>query len=128
MEAELVELERRRVAASFARDIGALETLLHDAFVFIHSNGRIDRREDYLDLLASGNLIYERMESEGSSLAASEGNTAAMLDRLVIDATYFGIALHIETIVLTNWCRTSSGWQALCIQSTPTPATGSSQS
>lgn len=122
MEQELIELERRRVVASFTRDTAALEDLLDEQFIFIHSNGRVDRRQDYLNLLRSGDLVYERMDSAGSRLATHGGDTAAMLDGLIIDATYFGTKLHIETIVVTTWCRTAEGWRAVIIQSTPTTA------
>jgi len=49
-------LEHRRLAAAQTGDIAAPEQLLHDEFMFIHSNGRLDGRDDYLQLDASKNL------------------------------------------------------------------------
>jgi hypothetical protein len=115
----LSRLERERVTASRDRDITSLTAMLHDDFVFVHSNGRVDSRADYLDLLASGNLVYISMESRDVDVRSAGESVGTVLSRIDLVADYQGNRLIISALVLTVWLRGEGGWQALSIQSTP---------
>lgn len=117
----LAGLEQRRVLASLKRRIDELADVLHDDFVFIHSNGRVDSRADYLNLLASGDLAYETMESSDLSVKSASDSLATVLSRLELVALFQGRRVAVSALAFTVWVRGAVGWQALSIQSTPLP-------
>jgi hypothetical protein len=53
-------LERRRIGATGANDIKALEPLLDDRLIYINSVGDTFGKADYLDALESGRLVYDK--------------------------------------------------------------------
>lgn len=53
-------LERRRIAATGANDVKALEPLLDDNLVYINSVGDTFRKAEYLHALDSGSLAYDK--------------------------------------------------------------------
>lgn len=120
----LAGLERRRVAASLQRRTDDLAALLHDDFVFIHSSGRVDSRADYLDLLASGDLTYETMQSSDLAVRSASDSLATVLSRLDLVALFQGRRVTVSALALTVWVKGATGWQALAIQSTPVPPGG----
>ena len=115
------KLERQRVQASRDSDTELLSRLMHADFVFIHSNGRIDGRGEYLELLDSGALSYSRMESSDLEVRSASDQLATVLTRINLDASYLGKQLIVSALVLTVWVSDGSTWQALSIQSTPVP-------
>lgn len=53
-------LERRRIAATGANDVKALEPLLDDNLVYINSVGDTFGKTEYLHALDSGSLAYDK--------------------------------------------------------------------
>jgi hypothetical protein len=53
-------LERRRIAATGANDVKALEPLLDDNLVYINSVGDTFGKAEYLHALDSGSLAYDK--------------------------------------------------------------------
>jgi hypothetical protein len=53
-------LERRRIAATGANDVKALEPLLDDNLVYINSVGDTFDKAEYLHALDSGSLAYDK--------------------------------------------------------------------
>ncbi|QUT07191.1 nuclear transport factor 2 family protein [Sphingobium phenoxybenzoativorans] len=115
------ELERRRLAAARAGDIAALAQLLHDDFMFIHSNGRIDGRDDYLQLLASGNLTYREMDGTDHHLVHANADMGIVRSRVSLIADYRGTRITVTALVVAVWIFTVSQWRAVTTQSTTIP-------
>ena len=53
-------LERRRIEATGANDVAALDPLLDDSLVYIDSVGDVFDKQHYLHALESGRLAYDR--------------------------------------------------------------------
>jgi len=114
-------LEHRRLAAARTGDIAALEQLLHDDFMFIHSNGRLDGRDDYLQLLAGGDLAYREMDGTDLHLVHDNADLGIVRSRVTLIADYRGTRITITALVVAVWVCTDLQWRVVTIQSTSIP-------
>ena len=64
-------------AALLAADVGALEPMLHDSFVWTHSNGARLTARELVEQLGSGRLRYLRLETSHVTLQL-QGSTAVV--------------------------------------------------
>jgi hypothetical protein len=91
-EKEILSLEDKRIAAMLAKDLKALEDMLHDQLLYTHSSGITDIKGSWLDSIKSGNVKYK---------------SASFSERKVL--------------FLNAWTRTPQGWKFVAWQSCPEP-------
>jgi hypothetical protein len=91
-EKEILSLEDKRIAAMLAKDLKALEDMLHEQLLYTHSSGITDTKGSWLDSIKSGNVKYK---------------SAPFSERKVL--------------FLNAWTRTPQGWKFVAWQSCPQP-------
>lgn len=87
-EQEIRALRSELIEAHKSRDRAALERMIADGFIFIHSTSNWETRQEYIDNAAAGALSSQRRELEFEGLdvelRAYEGHTAMVSSRGII--------------------------------------------
>ena len=113
-------LEAARFSAMREDDLDALNALLDDNLVYIHSNGRIDGKAEYLETLRQGAIKYEAIQIKSDRHQMSEGS--AILVQSVIATMRVGLGAEPMTrhlVLLSVWRSNSGGrWKLVAMQST----------
>jgi hypothetical protein len=109
---EVLAHEDRRRAAIVGRDLGELDTLLSPDLTYVHSNGMVDTKDDYVAIVKAHtfnsidhDLISTRVYDDVAVLTAITTIDA----RADSDGTV--LAGQIRTINI--WERTGDSWQQI---------------
>ncbi|ALG10434.1 nuclear transport factor 2 family protein [Kibdelosporangium phytohabitans] len=76
--ARLRELEQRRIEALLAADTAELDTLHDDAYQLCNPTGTVWGKAEYVQRLATGQVVYDRLAAT-SDIDALVSNTLAVL-------------------------------------------------
>jgi len=120
MKTEIGLREAARRRAVLAKDLGALEDLLDDQLVYVHSSGVADTKTSYLDGLRTGIWNYHRVGSSQERYVF-HGETALVFCRLSIDITVSGTYKSFESNALMVWVFSSGRWRLAAVQSSGIP-------
>ena len=118
----VLALEERRRQALLAGDLPALQGLLADALVYVHSTGACDRKDSYLAKLAGGGLTY--LELHFSELQVQLLQQAAVVSgRMAARVSKDGQPKNVASLFMTVWgCGADGVWRLHAHQGTPMPA------
>ena len=85
-EQEIRTFHRELIEAHKRRDRAALERMITDGFIFIHSTGNWETRQEYIENAAAGTLMSQSAEFEGldHELRVYEGHTAMVSGRSIV--------------------------------------------
>ncbi|TAE41411.1 MAG: nuclear transport factor 2 family protein [Runella slithyformis] len=64
VEQAVMNVEKQRFEAQVKKDYAALETLLSDDLVYVHSNGNTDSKVSYIQSIKDGKSQYDEIKSE----------------------------------------------------------------
>ena len=119
---EILALEELRRQALLAGDLPALQRLLAEDLVYVHSTGACDGRDSYLAKLAGGSLQY--LELDFFSLQVQVLPQAATVSgRMVALVSKDGQRKNVASLFMTVWARGADGeWRLQAHQGTPLPA------
>ena len=119
-------VEREVLAASEAferalaqRDAKALQEVLADGFVIVHSTGGLERREQYLARAAKGVLARQRTPATLESRAVQAFGRDAALELRVNQLSVGGERARMRNTA--TWLRRGGRWQLAATQSTRMP-------
>jgi ketosteroid isomerase-like protein len=113
--AEILRLEDERYAAMLAKDVTALERLLDEQLVYVHSSGVADTRESYLRGLRE-TWDYRRINRSDQTVRVS-GDTALVFNRLEIGIEVDGVRKELDNRALAVWVRRGGAWRLIGLQS-----------
>ena len=100
MSALMAEEQRRQ--AMLSGDIAALEELLSEGLVYVHSTGGRDTKITYLDKMASGSLKYLTLCFEDLQVHAA-GPGEMVTGRMSAEVIIGGQSKSIRSLFLTVW-------------------------
>jgi len=100
MNALMAEEQRRQ--AMLSGDITALDALLSDGLVYVHSTGGRDSKTTYLDKLASGGLKYLTLSFEDLQVHAA-GTVQVVTGRMSAEVSIQGQSKAICSLFMTVW-------------------------
>jgi ketosteroid isomerase-like protein len=119
--APILAAEEKRRAAALANDADAMEALMTDDFVYVHSNGLVEGRDGYCGRIRTAASTYltltitdYRVRRHGSS-ATADGKVVF---------TYQPANGPVGTVkahCLQSWIETKDGWKLVGYGSTPLP-------
>ena len=118
-------LEERRYQAMQSNDLENIQRLLHPELSYVHSSGKVDNRESFLNKLRDGLSIYHLIQHVVHKVHQS-GDTAIVFGEMVADITSHGVAKTIQNRTLNVWLRTGMDWQLFAYQPTPIATLSSS--
>src|SRR4051812_14811538 len=102
MEREIPRLEDERYAAMLGKDIPALERLLDDQLVYMHSSGVADTKESYIRGLRDKIWDYRKIERTDQTVTI-RANTALVFNRLRISISIRGEHKELDNRALAVW-------------------------
>lgn len=118
---DVLAIEEQRWAALIGNDFETLDTLVHPALTYTHSNAIVDTKESWIGSVTSGFVDYRSVEREDVAIISS-GSTAVITGK----ATFMvGVQDHEISIVArftSVWVNEDDRWQFFAWQNTPIPA------
>ena len=117
MHNDVISAEATRREAMVARDRKALEEILADDLVWIHSSGMIESKASFVARLASGTDRYLSIRPRDESIRRF-GSVAIVSGVVEIDAVARGTARAIFNRFTNVWLLTDSRWRLVSAQST----------
>ena len=120
LKAEILRREDERYAAMLAKDVAALELLLDEQLVYMHSSGVADSKESYIRGLREGVWDYQRIGRTDQTVKVS-GDTAVVFNRIAISIKVRGERKALDNRALAVWVRRGGAWRLLALQSGAVP-------
>ena len=118
--AEAVAAEDARYAAQMGDDFGALQKLLGNDLVYIHSSAVVDTKASYIDSMKSGTVKYRVMRR--SDVTVRTYGCIAIISGLGnFDVTVKGQELAVEIRFHSIWAKRDDGLQFISWEATRTP-------
>jgi len=111
------EIDQRRFRAMVANDLETLAAVLADDLVYIHSDGEVDSKEEFLQRLRGGSLRYRSIEPTEVRVR-TDGNTAVVTGRAKMAVTTGGCDREFEIRYTAVYRARSDHWQLVSWQST----------
>jgi hypothetical protein len=104
--------------ALLSKDQSTLQQVLSGDVSYGHSNGWVQTKQDILNDLQSGKLIYSKIENSNVMIVAATDKWATVRTNTNAEGSINGTAFQLKLHVLQVWIRTKEGWQLLARQST----------
>jgi ketosteroid isomerase-like protein len=118
--AEIRALEDRRYRAMIAKDVAALDALLHDDLLYTHSTAATDGKPRYLENIRQAKSDYRKIERPEESIRVY-GGTAIVTGRVRIEVLVEGAPRQLNSRFTDVWLNGPGGWRMVIWQSTPIP-------
>ena len=113
--------EDARYAAQTGDDFAALDKLLGNDLVYIHSSAVVDDKASYIDSMRSGNVKYRVMRRSDVTVRTF-GCVAIMTGLGNFDVTVKGQDLSVEIRFHSIWAQRDKGLEFISWEATRTPA------
>lgn len=117
-------LEQRRYRAMRDGDAAALDRLLADEMVHVHSNAASDSRSSLLGRIRDAELRCSDACHHPDDRIIVHGDTAIATGRVTGTVYVNGDPTELCNRSLAVWSRRRGEWRLLAYQSTPVPAPG----
>ena len=119
-DAQIQAAENAWIAAIKAHDAAALDRVLSDDLVYVHSGGVVDTKAQYIAKVTSGKQVYKSVDQFKVKIRV-EGSLAA--------AQYYARMQGINAtgnfddnlVVSHTWVKTATGWRLAYHQTTKVP-------
>jgi ketosteroid isomerase-like protein len=112
-------LERARFSAMMSGDLTALSTLLDDDLIYVHSNGKADSKDEYLQSLRQGRITYDEISVTADRFSQVDG--CFVLVQFVSARMRLGAGaepVDRSLTIMSVWRQAPAGWRLLAMQST----------
>jgi len=117
----LTAVDDARVAAMLSADGEALETLLSDELHYAHSNGTVDTKKFFIEVLRSGKTRYLGYEHLERHFTFPAPGLALMTGRARVQAETPDTAVDAVLSYLAVWREEGGRWRFLAWQSCRVP-------
>jgi len=118
---EALKAEEARYAAQLSNDFAALESMLGDELVYIHSSTTVDTKTSFIESMRSGAVKYRKM-TRGEVKVRTYGCIAIVSGRGTFEVTARGQDLKLELLFHAVWAKRAAGTQFVSWQATRLPA------
>ena len=115
--ATIIELDRQRMAAMGSRDIPALNRLIADDLIYIHSSARVDTKATLIGAMESGATVY-RSVVPSEVTAQDLGDAVVLTGVAAIEVTSGGNAMSFRVRFVDVYANRGGNWQMVTWQST----------
>jgi hypothetical protein len=118
--AEAIAAEDARYAAQTTEDFAAMERLLGDDLVYIHSSAVVDTKASYIQLIRSGEVHYRVMKRDDVTVR-TYGCIAILSGHANYDVTIKGKDVAVELRFHSIWAKRNGQLQFVSWQATRVP-------
>ena len=118
--AEVLSVERERVAASVRHDVAALDRILRDDLTYVHASGRIDDKKSLVNAIRSDELHYISWTAKDIHVRIN-GDTAILDGEYavkVINRKASPDTLDMNVLFLAVYVRQGGHWGLMAWQTT----------
>jgi hypothetical protein len=119
---EVRALEQVRFSAMLAGDLDTIAALLDPRLIYVHSSGKADTRQSYLDALAKSEYTYHAIEVCRENAAIIDGDLVVINRDLSVSMTVrsTGKTVARQINATSTWVRDAgrSTWLMLASHST----------
>jgi ketosteroid isomerase-like protein len=115
---DIESLEDARYAAMLAADGDALDHLLSDDLVYMHSNGQADDKRRYIDKVRARTLEYLSIEISDQKIMV-RGAAALSFGRIRASIQSSGAERQLDARFQTVWLWSEAGWRMVAFAPTP---------
>lgn len=119
-DAAVFSAEAQRFKAQVEQNTDALQLLLHDDLYYLHSNGLVETKADFITSVQSGKITYQEMYPVESRLRRF-GKTAIITGLVKVRGLYKGQSFDIGLYYTSVYRKERGRWQLLNWQSTRQP-------
>jgi hypothetical protein len=117
---EASRAEDARYAAQTGDDFAALERLIGEDLVYIHSSALVDTKASYIEALRSGTVKYRTMRRSDVTIRPY-GCLALITGLANFDVTLKGQDISVEIRFHSIWAKRAAGVQFVSWEATRTP-------
>jgi len=118
---EALRAEDARYAAQTGRDFSALEQLIGEDLVYIHSSAIVDNKASYIETQRAGTVIYRIMKRSDVSVR-TYGCLAIITGLANFDVTNKGQDISVELRFHSIWAKRAGAIQFVSWEATRVPA------
>ncbi len=118
MEDEIKALEHQRLEAMGRNDIDALDGLLSEKLLYLHSTGDRDAKDAYLAQMRQGSMVYREVRPHVPEVHIL-GDTAVLFGHIDADVTRNGNDRTLDYDYLAVWAKADGRWQFFTYQPRP---------
>jgi ketosteroid isomerase-like protein len=113
--------EAKRFDVTVKGDYKALDDLLADDLIYVHSNGKMDNEKAFLEGLTSGRSKYKKIESV--EMKARQVGELVLIDgRVNVTVETNGQSNDLDLTYLDVWAKRAGKWQMVSWHSARMPA------
>jgi ketosteroid isomerase-like protein len=120
-EAEVRKAEEARIAATIKGDVAALGALLADGMTYVHSNAKLETKQEFIGLIGSGHYQYKSIAPRDVTVRFY-GQTAIVGGLADIEVVSGGQPASPKLRFTEVWVKGTAGWQLAAWHSTRLPA------
>ena len=117
---EALRAEDARYAAQTGRDFAALQQLIGDDLVYIHSSAIVDDKGSYIETQRAGTVIYRSMRRSDVTVR-TYGCLAIITGLGNFDVTNKGQDIAVELRFHSIWAKRAAGVQFISWEATRVP-------
>jgi hypothetical protein len=114
----LIQLDRQRFDAQINKDTTALNMLLSDDLVYVHSNALIENKKEYVAKIANRQADYREVNIEKVKARLYNKNTAVINGTAKINLWQTDKMTTIYLNYTDIWVKQKGKWQMVSWQST----------
>ncbi len=112
----LEKLEHQRFEAMTKKDSGFLQNILSDELTYTHSNGLFETKEEHLENIRDGKLIYKSMQPEGMKIKV-HGRAAVITGFVQVAGLLNGKEFDVRLNYTDVYFRKRGKWKLTAWQS-----------
>jgi hypothetical protein len=119
-ELAVFDAESARFRAQVEKDGVALQTLLDDDLYYLHSNGLIENKQDFITSVSGGKIVYSQMTASEHRIRLY-GKTAVLYGLVMVRGEYKGEPFDIGLYYTSVYRKKRGKWLLVNWQSTKKP-------
>lgn len=119
-EKELRAVEEQRYKAMLQADLPALEKLLADDLVYVHSSGSTETKQLFLASIRSGGLKYKKIAPEDTRVRVA-GTLAVVTGKSSVEVEREGKPQSFRVRFTAVYEKSAAGWRLVAWQTTRLP-------
>jgi len=117
---EVWRVEQARYAAQTGGDFAALERMIGDDLVYIHSSSNVDTKASFIESQRSGTVKYRKMTPLETKVRAY-GGVGIVSGRLDVEVNVRGQDNTLRLLFHSVWAQRAGGLQFVSWQATRLP-------
>jgi hypothetical protein len=114
--------EQARYAAQMSGDFAALERIIGDDLVYIHSSSNVDTKASFIESQRSGTVRYRNIKPLDIKVR-TYGGIGIVSGRMDVDVTVRGQDSLLQLLFHSVWAKRGPGPEFVSWQATRLPAT-----